>query len=239
MDGFIPYFNQSKNFRQLYETEVFFHLFDESELVDENFYGAVSWKFGEKTGITGNEFFQFVQSNPNKEVYLANPYPELIHLYDNPWIQGENVHPGLLKISQTVFDLSKYRIDLSKIRLEKDRQLYCNYFAGSGVFWKSYLIFLKDMVSVIETESKIQKLIKRKTSYIYEASFLPFFLERLLPTYLFLNPEIKTVSYGYKDEFLLNRYLKVIKEKEDALFRHQRIFRKIPFLNLLRKLVKY
>lgn len=239
MDGFIPYFNQSKNDRQLYETEVFFNLFRESELVDADFYGAVSWKFGEKTGLTGNDFFQFLNSNPKHDVYLANPYPELIHLYDNPWIQGENVHPGLLKISQTVFDLSKYKVDLNQIRLEKERQLYCNYFAGSGAFWKSYLIFLREIVSIVETNPQIRKHIKKKTSYIYEASFLPFFLERLLPTYLYLNPEIKTISYKYKDEFLLNRYLKVIKEKEDALFRHQRIFRKIPFLSLLRKLVKY
>ena len=88
---------------------------DETKLEKENYYGAVSWKFGKKANLFPNDVFEFIKDNPEKDLYLVNPYPELPHLYENPWIQGENVHPGLLKISQLVFDKSQYKIDLRNL----------------------------------------------------------------------------------------------------------------------------
>jgi len=240
LSGFIPYFNQSSNSRQLYETEVFLDLFsDESKLQKESYYGAVSWKFGKKANLFPNDIFEFINDNPENELYLVNPYPELPHLYENPWIQGENVHPGLLKISQSVFDKSHYKIDLRSLILKPEKQVYCNYFIASGLFWKKYISFLQEIILIIETDSNIQKVIKKKTSHHYKASFFPFFLERLLPTYLYLNSHIKTASYQYDKDFLIERYLNKIKEMEIPLMRHQKIFRHIPFKKVLRKFIQF
>jgi hypothetical protein len=240
LTGSLPYFNKSDNTRQLFETEVILALFlKETKLIADEIYGVLSWRFTDKTKLSLEGIKSFVDANPSKDVFLMNPFPELTYVYDNPWIQGEFVHPGLLDLAQKIFDLSPYNVSLRSIHLASNRQVYCNYFLAKGSFWIEYIQFLNTLVETIEKNSKVNQAIKKQTSYNYEASFLPFFLERLLPTYLFLNPSIETVSYPYSDSFLLNRYLEVIKDKENTLLRHQRVFRKIPFLSLIKKLIHY
>ncbi len=240
LDGCIPFFNQSDNASQLFETEVMLKLFGQDFVFSQSkIYGILSWRFSEKTKVSFREIQNFVRKNKNSEVFLLNPYPELTYIYDNPWIQGDWVHPGLMDLAQRIFDSSSYKISLKDIKLERNKQVYCNYFLASGIFWQKYMVFLRDIVSTIENNQTLKRLSRRSTSYNYEASFLPFFLERLLPTYLFVHSEIKSASYPYSDDFLLNRYLEVIKEKENTLLRHQRIFRKIPLFSFLKKLIKY
>ncbi len=240
LEGCIPFFNSSTNERQLFETEVMFEIFNaENKIVDSELYGVLSWKFQEKTKLIFSDLLRFVQNSDEVDVYLMNPFPELVSLYENPWIQGEFVHPGLLSIAQRVFDESSYQVKLTNISLRSDQQVYCNYFLAKGEFWKNYIVFTKNLVGIVERNRSLNKAMKKTTSYNYAASFFPFFLERLLPTYLYLNPRIKSSVYPYTDEFLINRYLEVIGDKEKTLLRHQKIFRKIPMLSVIKKLFRY
>ena len=64
--------------------------------------GIVPPKFGEKTGKTGREFIDFIQSNPGYDAYFINPFPQNSYYTYNVWVHGDYCHPGLMALAPAV-----------------------------------------------------------------------------------------------------------------------------------------
>src|SRR5471030_176731 len=61
--------------------------------------GIFSPKFGIKSGITGEMFIEFAQSQADSNVVIVNAQPQHGLMAYNVWQNGEVVHPGLLRRS--------------------------------------------------------------------------------------------------------------------------------------------
>lgn len=56
------------------------------------YWGALSWRFGEKTGMSGRKLLNTVAAKPGFDVYYCYPFPENEAVYHNTWIQGGPFH---------------------------------------------------------------------------------------------------------------------------------------------------
>ena len=60
-----------------------------------DYWGFVSWKFQEKTGLSGRQVLDFIEANPGRDVYLFNPCILNEAVFANSWEQGDMYHPNI------------------------------------------------------------------------------------------------------------------------------------------------
>jgi hypothetical protein len=81
--AFTPYDVRESPFPYLYETYWIMQIYDSGAYDEKEYCGLVSWKFNQKTGITGDRFLEFMERNPDFDVYFINPYPFLAYRFFN------------------------------------------------------------------------------------------------------------------------------------------------------------
>lgn len=183
------------------EREVF-HMFDFHQKkmhLKHEVCALLSPEYSQKTHVTAHEIRDFIKKNPGFDLYLLDPFHITAYAYYNVWTQGERWHLGLIDVANELLRLSGYNLDVSTF----PRQLpavvnYCNYWAGTSQFWDTYINFLKPMVEVIKKDKKSGGVFYQTTRYnkkVGDFKFIPFVLERMLSTFLSLNPHIKVIRY--------------------------------------------
>lgn len=180
------------------------------KLIQENeqLFGFVSWKFNDKTKISGQEFLNFITKNSNKnhDVYFINPYPNLFY-YKSVWEQATRPHPEILILTQNLLDQAGYNINLSELRTVPRVTSYCNYFVGTAQFWQNYLEFIKPLWNYINqmSQSEFDGLLKKAGNNV-EGHFIPYIFERLFSTYLALHSNVKSCQYKYSFKELTKKH---------------------------------
>jgi hypothetical protein len=173
--------------------------------------GIFSPKFRHKTRISGSAFIEFVQQHSDADVCMINPFPMLPYYSYNVWMQGEATHPGLVQRAQALLDVAGIGWDLSLTPRQNHRTLlYSNFWVGTPAFWTLYVGgVLNPVASFLENhpESDVARSVLQETSYLVEAPFLPFIVERLFSTYLSLHPEIRVVPYPMDEKAILDSCL--------------------------------
>lgn len=187
-----------------------FHVFRKEYLAgttQEGLSGFVSWKFEEKTGLSGKEWLAYCASNPGRDVYFVNPYPIEI-CYGNIWRQGEMWTPGITAIAQELLDRCGYGIDLQRMPQRLQTLAFCNYWMGTPAFWKRYMDFCLPIYNEIQNNpddplcSKLQTLGDPGRG----ASYFSFIFERLFSTLLAVDRSITYAAYPYSRHQLLKRH---------------------------------
>ncbi len=215
--AFTPYDNSQSPNPDAYE----FYVFRKEHLagnIDADAYtGYVSWKFGEKTGISGQKFIEFCEANPGYDVYFINPFP-LDICYGNVWQQGEAHHPGLLDLARKLFDGAHPNADYRLTELPANLRTsgFCNFWAGNKKFWDAYMQFCLpfwDYIFERLSESERKQVFSRCDKRT-NATYFAFFIERLFTTFLLQRPDLRACQYVYS----LSELKKISKtEKEAAL----------------------
>ncbi len=205
--AFIPLDN-TKNRNPLWmEYWLFLNHYKNEDYKLSNHSGILSWKFNDKTYLTGKEFINFIENNPGYDVYFINPYPYQCYMYKNVWIQGERWHPGLLEVTQNTLDKKGYGIDLMSLINDETNTLYCNYWVGNNAFWERYMEFTLPLFKFIN-ESLSDEEKRRIYTHADEgraetATYFSFIFERLFSTLLLLDNNIKYLHYEYNYNELL------------------------------------
>jgi hypothetical protein len=154
--------------------------------------GLFSPKFGVKSGITGETFIEFAQSQGNANVVMVNPQPQQAFMAYNVWQHGEVAHPGLLQRSQSLLDVVGINWHLAEqTRHGPEILCYSNFWVADEAFWKSYVGgILLPIAQFIESHptAPAVRAIMEPTRHFTAAVFLPFMIERLFTTYLALHP---------------------------------------------------
>lgn len=221
--------NNSQVTSELMEFEVFERLFCSSHVNDSKLWGALSWRYKEKTGITGAQLIKIIQANPDIDVYYCNPHVANEALFHNAWLQGEVCHPQLLKLSTALFDA---------VGLDR-QQLYtlspstswsaANYFVGSHLFWKKYLAFVRDILNLAEKklDSQTLNVLRMKTADIKGmhrgATYLPFIIERLFSIFIqTVGKQLRVFKIPLPErERELNIHLKMLRDMKDVAYQQQ------------------
>jgi len=221
--AFEPYNNEGDD-NPLLEFNVFRKLSQSQLVKGAELWGALSWKFGEKTGLTGEQLRQTIAANPGYDVYYCNPFPEMEGLYHNFWLQGETSHPNFLLLSREFFAAAGLDEGLITELVPSQRFAASNYFVATPRFWAGYLQFVED--AIVKAEAGMSSTARammyssaadRKGLHA-GASYLPFIVERLFDVYLHRSPgkyrQFK-ITLEFK-EARLNVHARLLRQMKDV-----------------------
>lgn len=204
--AFVPYDNSKSSNPDYREFYVFRKEYKAQRLAPEEYSGYVSWKFGSKTGLSGQQFIEFCKSNPGFDVYFINPFPLFVAL-GNVWECGEKFHPGLRALTRLILNNLRYNVDLDRVPNSLRLNAYCNFWAGNRKFWDAYMEFCLPIVDHIETrlDPQQKKKLFSKAGKSSRASYFAYIMERMFTTFLSMHPEIKCLGYRYSEQELAPR----------------------------------
>lgn len=182
---------------------------------DDNYFALLSPRFDEKTGLTVSEIRDFVSTNPHHDIYLFNPFPTHTYVDINVWENGESRHPGLKQLTQHLFDAADIDFDIYAMHRNNIlNTIYCNYWVASKTLLDEFIKLIKHLDSTIEKMPDHDRArYFSTTQYNTEASFYPFIFERLICTFLLMNPNYSSKPYIYSYPFLGRHKLKPLESK--------------------------
>lgn len=203
---FIPYDNSSSLIPEQCEFPVFRENYINNIHKNALLTGFMSWRFRKKTKLSGKNFIDFTESNPGYDVYYVNPF-QCEERYLGVWHQAETCHPGIIELTQSIFDAIGYNIDLRKVYNLSLTSAYCNYWVGTQNFWETYMSFAEPIYEYIihYAPTEIKSKIFQRADW-RDLGYFPFIFERIFSTLLFINKNIKACRYVYSFEELKSQY---------------------------------
>lgn len=223
MDPDFKAFKNTGVVSEFYEFDVFERIAANRPTHLGDVWGALSWRFGEKTGMTGKDLKAQIAANPNHDIYFCNPYPQNEALYHNMWVQGETTHPQFLQISKAVFEAAGLQVTELDTLMPSQGFSAANYFVGTKRFWDLYIPFIRRIMGLAE-----HKLSPAMRALLHSskadrmnahggATYVSFIVERLFPLFL------KTAGRKLKAHKLvlprreaeLNVHVKLLREMKD------------------------
>ena len=175
-----------------------------------DYWGFVSWKFKEKTNLSGEQFLAFINDNPGADLYFVNPCLVNEALFANSWEQGDIYHPNISAIGNSFLTKLGYQdVDVRNMVLDRNCTMYANYIVGSRAFWDRFMTFTRQLFSEAEKDPvfKHQVFGEGLSNYAYDKSLpnFTFLIERLIPTFIDLE-KISTLAYQYTSETVSEKY---------------------------------
>ena len=185
--AFIPFDNTGVKDPFL-EFGVFKRLHASSATEGADLWGALSWKFGQKTLMPGADLLKQIDDHPGCDVYYCNHNPEIEALFQNLWMQGQTRHPGLLDLAQAIFRKARLDVELC-LRVEPVTSFAtANFFVATPRFWESYLAFIDRVLKPALSDPVLgPEILSNRAdprSLHMGASYLPFIVERLFDVFL-------------------------------------------------------
>jgi len=223
---FVPIDN-SKSTSELREVEVFGRLAKSDYIKGAKLWGALSWRFAEKTGMTGQDVLKEIIANPEHDIYFCNPEPEYEALYHNLWLQGVPSHPQFIEVCQAFFQAVGLPLD-SLIAIEPvNASASANYFIASPKFWALYLPWIQNLLNTANKKMPpamrdlLHSNLADEKNVHGGSTYVPFIIERLLPLFL------KTVGSSLKAHKLnmieplkkMDVHLRLLREMKDVAHR--------------------
>jgi len=226
--AFYPLDN-SRGSSELMEFAVFEQLQKNAATQGATLWGALSWRFGEKTGMLGNDWVKQIVDHPGYDVYFCNPHTHNEAIFHNMWLQGETSHPNFLEITRAFFQAAG--LDEKEIMSIHPSSIYsaANYFVATPEFWARFIPYVRKVL--VTADKKLPPMVRDVLhSKVADdkglhggATYIPFIVERLFG--LFMRTEAKDLK-GYKialpeRERELNVHLKLLREMKDVAHRTQ------------------
>lgn len=226
--AFVPYDNRGEH-HPLLEFNVFRTILNDGLAGKAGLWGAVSWKFGRKTGLAGDDLIDYVRDNPGYDAYYCNPFPEFEAVYHNLWQQGETAHPGFLDLARRVFQAAG--LPLATLDALYPAQFYsaANYIVATPAFWRAYVAFIEDILDRIERNGDSHLLGQLHASTADPkgvhsgATYLPFLVERLFAVFLLSDAAAGFRVHKYPvpaKEARLNVHLIILRQQKELLCQH-------------------
>ena len=221
--------DNSRGTSELMEFAVFEQLQKNQATQGATLWGALSWRFGEKTGMQGNDWVKQILEHPGNDVYFCNPHVQNEAIFHNMWLQGETSHPSFLDISKAFFVAAG--LDDKELAAIHPSSVYssANYFVATPKFWELFIPYVRKVL--VAADKKLNPTIRDVLhSKVADdkglhggATYVPFIVERLFG--LFMRTEGKELK-AYKialpeRERELNVHLKLLREMKDVAHRTQ------------------
>lgn len=219
--------DNSKATAESLEFDVFERLARSKYVEGCSLWGALSWRYTEKTGLTGTDLLKVIDANPGMDVYYCNPHVQNEGLFHNMWVQGDTSHPQFLELCREVFQACGLpQQELTGIAPPAVWSA-ANYFVGTPAFWNKYLQWVRAILTMAD-----QKLPPKARALLHSsvadakgvhggASYVPFIVERLFPLFM------KTAGRGLKGykialperEREMNVHVKLLREMKEMAHR--------------------
>jgi hypothetical protein len=173
-------------------------------------WGFVSWKFKEKTNLSGQQFVDFITANPGYDVYFVNPCIVNEAAFINSWEQGDIHHPNISAIGNSFLTKLGYEdVSVRDLVLDRTRTMFANYVVGTRDFWDRFMLFSNKLFTEAEKdpEFKTQVFGAGLSNYAHDKSLpnFTFLIERLIPTFIELEG-FNALPYQYTQETVAAKY---------------------------------
>ena len=174
-----------------FEFGAILHFLRTEVLNNDTWYGFLSPKFIEKTGVQPELVKQFLVDNGNNhEVSLFSPGWDQICYFRNPWEQGELYHPGLLIESQKYFDKINYHIDLKSCVTDTTSAVFCNYVIAKKTYWKIWRDIAEKFFEYVE-QGNISTV---STNYIDYQLPMQIFVQERFPSAILSTNRLRVLT---------------------------------------------
>ena len=208
--AFEPLDNTSNPRPELREWDVWDREYENILAQGLDYWGFVSWKFKEKTNLTGQQFIDFINSNPGADVYFVNPCIVNEAVFANSWEQGDLYHPNISNIGNSFLTKLGYEdVDVKSMVLDRNCTMFANYIVGSRAFWDRFMTFSRRLFTEAEKDPvfKHQVFGAGLSNYAHDKTLpnFTFLIERLIPTFIDLE-QISALGYQYTSETVPEKY---------------------------------
>lgn len=208
--AFVPLDNTANPRPELREWYVWDQEYQNLSQSDLDYWGFVSWKFKEKTNLSGQQTLEFINNNPGYDVYLFNPCIINESCFANSWEQGDIYHPNISAIGNTFLQKLGYKdIDVRNVLLDRNSTVFANYVVGSKSFWNKFMTFSRKLFSESEKDPDLKHKIFAQglSEYAYDKSLpnFTFLIERLIPSFIELE-SIKAIGYKHTRDTVAMKY---------------------------------
>lgn len=130
--------NPRSDWREYWSIREFF--IKNTNLNSNAYYGFVSPKFYEKTGILSSQVIGFIDAlDPSVDVISFSPYFDQTAAFINSFEQGEVHHPGLMSASREFLRYCGMDENLVSNIGHSRNTIYCNYFFAKPNFWNKWI----------------------------------------------------------------------------------------------------
>jgi hypothetical protein len=177
---------------------------------DLDYWGFISWKFKEKTNLSGEQVFDFINANPNHDVYLLNPCILNEACFLNSWEQGDIYHPNISAIGNSFLEKIGYKdIDVRLLNIDRNKNVFANYIVGSKTFWAKFMDFSRKLFTEADKDPEFKKQVfgAGLSNYAHDKSLpnFTFLIERLIPTFIELE-HIKSIGFAHNIDSVSPKY---------------------------------
>ncbi len=187
LPGFIPLDNTNNLRPDWYEFSVILDFLNANKLNNDDWYGFLSPKFIEKTGINSDIVIKIIQKNSMyADVALFSPGWDQLSYFLNPFEQGDVWHPGLLDASQKIFDEYGLDISLSKLVCDTTSSVFSNFIIAKKKFWEEWKKLSQFFYDYCENHPDYQVTTSYGSSE-YQAPLKTFIQERFASVILSTN----------------------------------------------------
>lgn len=155
-----------------------------------DYWGAVSWKFQQKTGLSGGQLYKFIRDRPGYDVYYCNPHPHVEGLHYNLFLQGHARHADFLSLTQQVLPLAGLDMALTTMFMPPAAFAAANYIVATPAFWSRYIAFVDRIMQPALSDQYVPlrtRLLSQEAdpkNLHAGASYVPFIVERLFGLFL-------------------------------------------------------
>lgn len=212
---------------ELLEFAVFENLAGSDRTDGATLWGALSWRFAEKTGMSGAELITAIEAAPGHDVYYCNPFPDLEALYHNLWVQGETTHQDFLSLVRPLLAAAGVAAEETMLVEPSTGFSTANYFIGSPAFWAAYIPFVRRIIAAVDrdltpaVQAALHSTAGDARGVHGGATYLPFIVERLFP--LFMRTDGAALS-AHKvalptAEAAMDVHLVMLRDLKDAAWR--------------------
>ncbi|MBR7523020.1 CDP-glycerol glycerophosphotransferase family protein [Pseudomonas juntendi] len=175
--------------------------------LDENaFYGVLSPRFKQKTGLNAQQVLEFCSSAPAEaDVLLFPMFFDESALYENVFIQGLIYHPNIWPAFVEMARRLAPGVDIETLVMDARHSQFCNYFIAKPRFWRHWLNQAESIFQAAEqardarSPSPYGAALNAPTYHRGTAGYESkvFVMERLLPLILATQGQWKVHAYDH------------------------------------------
>lgn len=191
-------------------------------------WGAVSWRFAERTGMNGADWVRQIEAQPGSDVYFSSAGIQQEAVFHNPWLQAETQFPRFLELARAFFEATGLPLEQLSAISPSPMVATGGMLVGTPDFWAAYVPWLRKLLVTADKRMPpaLRDLMHGPIAGAEQGSqdrYLPHIVDRLLPVFL------RTDGQGFKPARIalserdreLNVHQKLLGEMKDVAHRTQ------------------
>lgn len=241
--GFIPLDNMSNLRPDWYEFWVILQFLQKHQLEKDQWYGFLSPKFKYKTGYTSDNVYEYLTAvdAENYDVAIISSGWDRAAYYVNPFEQGEVIHPGISKLTQSFLNEIGVPLDIKNLVSDSNSTVFSNFIIAKPDYWLQWKNIAEKFFEFVEkSEHQDAQKMNQDTHYPSPKMLAPMktFIQERFPSIILELSELKIASLNisesfpiFEELFYLDLYTKGQLQTCDALKQQYRLTKEKKFLD--------